>query len=59
MSWKNDFSRYLVLKLQNNLELFHIVLEEKSEKFSKTVLESQNLPKFQNLDTESQISHFE
>ena len=38
--------------------LFHIVLQEKSQKFSLTVLESQNLPKLQDLDTESQISQF-
>ena len=59
MSWNNGFSRNLVLKLQNKLGLFHIVLQEKSQKFSLTVLESQNLPKLQNLETESQISQFE
>ena len=59
MSWNIGFSRNLVLKLQNKLGLFHIVLQEKSQKFSLTVLESQNLPKLQNLDTESQISQFE
>ena len=45
--------------LQNKLGLFHIVLQEKSQKLSLTVLESQNLPKLQDLDTESQISQFE
>ena len=59
MSWNIGFSRNLVLKLQNKLGLFHIVLQEKSQKFSLTVLESQNLPKLQDLDTESQISQFE
>ena len=58
MSWNIGFSRNLVLKL-NKLGLFHIVLQEKSQKFSLTFLESQNLPKLQNLDTESQISQFE
>ena len=59
MSWNIGFSRNLVLKLQNKLGLFHIVLQEKSQKFSLTVLESQKLPKLQDLDTESQISQFE
>ena len=59
MSWNIGFSRNLVLKLQNKMGLFHIVLQEKSQKFSLTVLESQNLPKLQDLDTESQISQFE
>ena len=59
MSWNIGFSRNLVLKLQNKLGLFHIVLQEKSQKFSLTVLKSQNLPKLQDLDTESQISQFE
>ena len=59
MNWNIGFSRSLVLKLQNKLGLFHIVLQEKSQKFSLTVLESQNLPKLQDLDTESQISQFE
>ena len=59
MSWNIGFSRNLVLKLQNNLGLFHIVLQEKSQKFSLTVLESQNLLKLQDLDTESPISQFE
>ena len=59
MSWNIGFSRNLVLKLQNKLGLFHIVLQEKSQKLLLTVLESQNLPKLQDLDTESQISQFE
>ena len=59
MSWNIGFSRNLVLKLQNKLGLFHIVLQEESQKFSLTVLESQNLPKLQDLDTESQVSQFE
>ena len=42
MSWNNGFSRNPVLKLQNKLGLFHIVLQEKSQKFSLTVLETQN-----------------
>ena len=48
-----------MLKLQNKLGLFQIVSQEKSQKFSLTVLESQNLPKSQDLHTELQISHFE
>ena len=59
MSWNIGFSRNFVLKLQNKLGLFHIVLQEKSQKLSLSVLESQNLPKLQDLDTESQISQFE
>ena len=35
--------------------LFLIVLEEDSQKILLTVLESENLPKLQDLDTESQI----
>ena len=45
--------------LQNKLGFFHIVLQEKSKKLSLTILESQNLPKWQDLDTELQISQFE
>ena len=59
MSWNVGFSRNLVLKLHNELGLFHIVLEEKSQNFSPTVLEFRNLPKLQNLDTESQTFQFE
>ena len=59
MNWNIDFSKNLVLKLQNKLELFHIVLQGKSQKFSQTVLESQSLSKLQDLDTDSQISQFE
>ena len=59
MSWNIGFSKSLVLKHQNKLRLFHIVLQEKSQKFLLTILETQNLPKLQDLDTESQISQFE
>ena len=45
MSWDLDFSKNHVLKLQNKLRVFHIVLQEKSQKLSLTVLESQILPK--------------
>ena len=37
MSWNIGFSRNLVLKLQNKLGFFHIVLQEKSQKFSPTI----------------------
>ena len=59
MSWNIGFSRNVFLKLHNKLGLFHIVLEEKSQKISLTIIESQNLPNLQNLDVDSQISHFE
>ena len=59
MSWNIGFSRNLLLKLHNKLGLFHIVLEEKFQKISLTIIESQNLPNLQNLDVDSQISHFE
>ena len=36
--------------------LFHIVLEEKSQKFSLTIIESQNLSNLQNLDVDLKIS---
>ena len=42
-----------------NLGLSHIVSQEKSQKISLKILESQTLPKLQDLDTESQISKFE
>ena len=59
MSWNIGFSRNLLLKLHKELGFFHIVLEEKSQKISLTIIESQNLPNLQNLDVDSQISHFE
>ena len=59
MSWNIGFSRKFLLKLHNKLGFFHIVLKEKSQKISLTVIESQNLPNLQNLDVDSQISHFE
>ena len=59
MSWNFGFSRNLLLKLHNNLGFFHIVLEEKSQKISLTIIESQKLPNLQNLDVDSQISLFE
>ena len=59
MSWIIGFSRNHVLKLQTKLGIFHIVLQEKSHKFSVTVLQSQNLRKLQDLDAESQISQYE
>ena len=59
MSWNIGFSINLLLKLHNKLGLFHIVLEEKSQKISLTIIESQNLPDLQNLDVDSQISRFE
>ena len=59
MSWNYGFSRNLILKLQNKMAFFYIILQEKSQNFSLPVLESQNLPKLQGLDTELQISQFE
>ena len=59
MSWNIGFSRKFVLKLQNKLGLFRIFLQEKSQKFSLTVFESQNLTKLQALDTEPHFSPFE
>ena len=38
---------------------FSYRLQEKSQKLSLTVVESQNLQKLQDLDTESQISQFD
>ena len=46
-------------KFTEKLGLFPIVLEGKSQKNSLTYIESQNLPNLQNLDVDSQISHFE
>ena len=59
MSWKIGFSRNLVLKLQSKLGVFHIALQENSQKFSQTVLDSQKLLKLQDMDRESEISQFE
>ena len=59
MSWNIGFLRNLLLKLHNKLGLFHYVIEKKSQKISLTIIESQNLPNLQNLDVDSQISHFE
>ena len=59
MSWKIAFSRNLILKLYNKMGLFHIVLEETSQKILLTIIESQNLSNLRNLDVDSQISHFE
>ena len=59
MSWNIGFSRNFILKLHNKLGLFHIVLEGKSQKISLTIIESQNLPNLQNLDVDSEVSHFE
>ena len=53
------FSRNLILKLHNKLGLFQIVLEEKFQKISLTILESQSLTNLPNLDVDTQISHFE
>ena len=53
------FLRNLLLKLHNKLGLFHSLLEKKSQKRSLTIMKSQNLPNLQNLDVDSQISHFE
>ena len=59
MSWNIAFSRNLLLKFYNKLGLFHIVLEEKSQNISLIIIESQNFPNLQNLDVDSQISHFQ
>ena len=53
------FSRNLILKLHKKLGLFHFVLEQKSQKFSLRIIESQKLPNLQNLDVDLQTSHFE
>ena len=39
MSWNIGFSRNSILRLHNKLGLFHIVLEEKSQKTSLTIIE--------------------
>ena len=64
MSWNIGFSSNPIVQLHNTLGLFHIVLEEKSQKISLTVIKSQNLPVIvsQNLlifYVDSQISNFE
>ena len=53
MSWNIGFPRNLILRLHNKLGLFHIVLKEKSQKTSLTIIEPQNLPNLQNLDVDS------
>ena len=59
MSWIIGFSKNLFLKLHNKFGIFNIVLEEKSQQISLTIIESQNLPNLQKLDVDSQISNFE
>ena len=46
----------LISKFQNKCGSFHIVFQERSQKFLLTILEFQSLPKLQILDSESQIS---
>ena len=53
------FKKFYLKNSQKNGGLFHIVLEEKSQKITLTIIESQKLPNLQNLDVDSQISHFE
>ena len=59
MRWNIGFSGNLILKVRNKLGLFHIVLEKNSQKSYLKIIESQNLSNLQNLDVDSQISHFE
>ena len=59
MNWNISFSRNLVLKLESKLGVFHIVFQENSQKCSLRILETQSLPKLQDLETKSQISQFE
>ena len=59
MSWNIGLSRNLTLNLHSKLGHVHIVQEQKSKKISLTIIESQILPNLQNLDVDSQISHFE
>ena len=53
------FFRKLNCKIHTILALFHIFIEEKSHKIPLTIIKYQNLPNLQNLDVDSQISHFE
>ena len=59
LSWNIGFSVTLAENLKKKLGLFLIVQQEKPQKISLTVIESQNLPNLQNLDVDSQIPHFE
>ena len=53
------FFKILNLKFHNKLVFFHIFLDEKSQRFSLTIIESQKLPNLQNFDVDSQITKFE
>ena len=59
MSWDIGFLGNSILKFTQFFALFHIFLEEKSHKIPLTIIKSQNLPNWQNLDVDSQISHFD
>ena len=54
MSWSIGF-----FQASQKMGYFHFILQEKSQKISLTVLESQILPNLQNLDINYQISNFE
>ena len=56
MCWFFQKSYFMV---QFNLGVFHIVPQENLQKLMLTDCESQNLPKMQDLDAESQFSQFE
>ena len=46
------------MSLRDETKDFHVRLHYELKRYSFTVLEAQNFPKFGNLDTESQISEF-
>ena len=62
MSWDIGCSRNIFLSLRDNSIVFHARLHYELpilfERYSYTVLESQNFPKLENLDIESKISEF-
>ena len=46
------------MRLKDKSKFFHVRLHYELKRFSYTVLEAQNFPKFENLDIESQILEF-
>ena len=56
MSWEIGRSS---IKLENKNGTFNVNFSNLSQKISLTILELQNLPSFDNIDTEQQISFYD
>ena len=58
MNWDIGCSRNIFLSHRKKSKVFHVRLHYELKRYSDIVLESQNFPKLENLDIESQISEF-